>query len=73
MQKIEVGNEVEWRWGRSKAEGKVARKFTEDVERRIEGKMIKRKADEKEPAFLIEQESGAKVLKSRSEVKKTHG
>jgi hypothetical protein len=73
MQKIEVGNEVEWRWGRSKAEGKVARKFTTDVERRIKGKTIKRKADENQPAFLIEQDSGSKVLKSQSEVKKTHG
>lgn len=72
MQKIHVGNEVEWRWGRSKAEGKVTRKFTRDIERRIKGKTIKRKADSKEPAFLIEQDSGAKVLKSQSEVKKTH-
>lgn len=73
MQKIQVGNEVEWRWGSSKAEGKVAQKFTEDVKRRIKGKTIKRKADDKEPAFLIKQEDGDRVLKSQSEVKKTHG
>lgn len=73
MQKIQVGNEVGWRWGSSKAEGKVAQKFTEDVKRRIKGKTIKRKADDKEPAFLIKQEDGDRVLKSQSEVKKTHG
>ncbi len=68
MQKIQVGNEVEWKWGRSKAEGKVTQKFTGDVERKI-----KRKADDKEPAFLIKQDDGDRVLKSQSEVKKTHG
>lgn len=73
MQKIQVGNEVEWRWGRSRAEGEVTRKFTRDVERRIKGKTIKREADDKEPAFLIRQEDGDRVLKSQSEVKKTHG
>jgi hypothetical protein len=73
MQKINVGNEVEWKWGRSKAEGKVTRKFTDDVERKIKGKTVKRKADSKEPAFLISQEDGDRVLKSQSELKKTDG
>jgi hypothetical protein len=73
MQKINVGNEVEWKWGRSKAEGKVTRKFTDDVERKIKGKTVKRKADSKEPAFLIIQEDGDRVLKSQSELKKTDG
>ncbi len=73
MQKIEVGNEVEWKWGRSTAEGKVTQKITRDVERRIKGKTIKRKADDKEPALLIRQDDGDRVLKSQSEVKKTHG
>jgi len=73
MQKIEVGNEVEWKWGRSKAEGKVTRKFTHDVERKIKGKSIKRHADAGEPAFLVRQENGNRVLKSQSELKKIHG
>ena len=73
MQKISVGNEVEWKWGKSKAEGKVAQKFTKDVERKIKGKTVKRKADDKEPAFLVKQEDGDRVLKSQSELKKTHG
>lgn len=73
MQKINVGNEVEWKWGRGKGEGKVAEKFTEDVVRKIKGKTIKRKADAKEPAFLVKQEDGNRVLKSQSELKKTNG
>lgn len=73
MQKISVGNTVEWRWGQSRAEGKVTRKFTHDVERQIKGKVIKRKADAGEPAFLIRQADGDRVLKSQSELRKTHG
>jgi hypothetical protein len=73
MQKINVGNEVEWKWGRSTAEGRVTRKFTDDVERKIKGKTVKRKADSKEPAFLISQEDGDRVLKSQSELKKIDG
>ena len=73
MQKINVGNEVEWKWGANKAEGKVAEKFTKDVERKIKGKSVKRKADKEEPAFLIQQKDGDRVLKSQSELKKMGG
>ncbi|MEN3147928.1 DUF2945 domain-containing protein [Neorhizobium sp. IRAMC:178] len=73
MQKIEIGNEVAWTWGRSEAEGRVTRKFTSDVERRIKGKTIKRKADADGPAFLIRQGDRDRVLKSQSELRKTHG
>ncbi|CDZ28389.1 DUF2945 domain-containing protein [Neorhizobium galegae] len=73
MQKIEIGNEVVWTWGRSEAKGKVAEKFTSDVERRIKGKTIRRKADADEPAFLIRQNDGDRVLKSESELRKSHG
>jgi hypothetical protein len=71
MQTIKVGNAVEWTWGRSKARGKVEARFTRDVTRTIKGKRIKRKADGQEPAFLIRQTDGARVLKSQSEVEKT--
>lgn len=73
MQKISVGNDVEWSWGRSRAEGTVTRKFTRDVERQIKGKTIRRHADQAEPAFLVKQEDGARVLKSQSELRKTDG
>jgi len=71
MQTIKVGNTVEWTWGRSKAEGEVEKRFTRDVTRKIKGKAIKRKADAKTPALLIRQKTGARVLKSQSEVEKT--
>ena len=70
MTKFRKGAKVTWKWGNGKGEGKVAESFTEDVERKIEGSMIKRKASEDEPAYLIEQEDGGKVLKSHSELEK---
>jgi hypothetical protein len=73
MQKISTGNTVEWKWGRSVAKGEVTQEFTRDVERQIKGKTIKRKANAEEPAFLIRQEDGDRVLKSRSELRKSHG
>lgn len=70
MTKFRKGTKVSWKWGNGKGEGKVAESFTEDVERKIEGSVIKRKASEDEPAYLIEQEDGANVLKSHSELEK---
>jgi hypothetical protein len=72
MEKIKVGTDVRWKWGKSEAEGKVTQKFTKDVTRKIKGATVKRKADAKEPAFLIGQEDGGRVLKSRSELEKSH-
>ena len=70
MHKFHVGTEVEWKWGRSTASGKVKESFTHDVERMIKGAEIKRKANENEPAYLIEQDDGDRVLKSHSELRK---
>lgn len=61
------GTKVRWNWGNGTGEGKIVETFTDDVERTIAGSRIKRKASRQEPAYLIEQEDGAKVLKSRSE------
>jgi hypothetical protein len=73
MQKIEVGTDVQWKWGRSTAKGKVTRKFIEDVKRQIKSKTVTRNADEQKPAFLIEQKDGDRVLKSQSEIRRVHG
>lgn len=70
MTKASKGDQVAWNWGRGTAEGTVAETFTHDVTRTIKGKKIKRKADEKEPAYLIKQDDGDRVLKSASEVHK---
>ncbi|MGE7367742.1 DUF2945 domain-containing protein [Neorhizobium sp. NPDC001467] len=72
MKNIRAGTKVEWTWGANRAEGKVEKSYNEDVSRKIKGKVIKRKADSQEPALLIRQSDGDKVLKSRSEVRPAH-
>ena len=62
------GASVSWKWGNGTAKGKVEESFTEDVERTIKGSKIKRKATKDDPASLIKQEDGDKVLKSHSEL-----
>ena len=64
------GTKVKWEWGSGEATGEVQESFTDDVERTIKGSKIKRKATKDEPAYLIKQEDGDRVLKSHSEVKK---
>jgi Hypervirulence associated proteins TUDOR domain len=71
MSKIKAGDDVSWKWGKGTGEGTVTETFTQDVTRTIKGKTIKRKADDKEPAVLVRQEDGDRVLKSASEVRKT--
>lgn len=65
---IRTGTKVRWTWGRSTAEGKVTEIFREKVTRTIKGEKITRNATKDEPAYLIEQEDGSQVLKSKSEV-----
>ncbi|MDO9417559.1 DUF2945 domain-containing protein [Pararhizobium sp.] len=69
MTKFRKGHRVEWTWGAHTAEGKIAESFIEDVERTIKGETVKRKASDEEPAYLIEQEDGGRVLKSHSELR----
>ena len=62
------GSKVSWKWGAHTAEGKIVERFTEKVTRTIKGSEVTREASRKEPAYLIEQEDGDKVLKSKSEL-----
>lgn len=68
--KFRKGTKVEWTWGAHTAEGKVAESFVRDVSRTIKGEKVKRKASADEPAYLIEQQDGGRVLKSHSELRK---
>ena len=54
--------------GEHKAHGKIVDKFTQKVTKTIKGSEVTREASAKEPAYLIEQEDGDKVLKSASEL-----
>lgn len=67
---MKKGETVHWNWGKSEAEGKVKEKFTEPVKKKIKGAEVKRNASKENPAYLVEQENGNKVLKSENELKK---
>lgn len=70
MTAFSKGDKVCWPWGSGTGTGRVADCFTDDVTRTIKGSEITRKASADCPAYLIEQEDGARVLKSHSEVSK---
>ena len=67
---LKIGDKVKWKWGNGFGEGKIAERFTDDVTRTINGTDVKREATDDEPAYLIEQDDGDRVLKSHSEIKK---
>lgn len=68
MSRISKGTKVVWKWGAHQAEGTVKERFTDTVTRTIKGRKIKREASTDEPAYLIEQDGGDRVLKSKSEL-----
>ena len=61
---------VRWRWGDQWAYGKVAERYEQKVTKQIKGSRVSRDADSEEPAYLIEQSDGGRVLKSHSELQK---
>lgn len=65
------GSKVSWTWGAHSASGKIVERFTKKVTRTIKGTEITREASAKEPAYLIEQDDGDRVLKGRSELSAT--
>jgi hypothetical protein len=64
----EIGTTVEWNWANGTGVGEVVEVFTDRVTRTIAGSEITRNATEDEPAYLIEQDDGARALKSHSEL-----
>lgn len=64
------GAQVRWHWGTGSATGKVAERFERRVSRTIKGKRIDRNGTADNPAYLIEQEDGDRVLKRGSELEK---
>jgi len=65
-----IGSKVKWKWGNGWGHGKVDERFTEKVTRKIDGSEITRDADNDNPAYLIKQDDGNRVLKSHSELQK---
>ena len=68
MPRYSEGDRVQWNWADGTAEGEVQETFTDRVTRTIKGNDVTRDADQDNPAYLIEQEDGERVLKSESEL-----
>ena len=62
------GQAVSWKWGDATAHGKIAERFERRVSRTIKGSRVTRVGTAANPAYLIEQEDGGKVLKRGSEL-----
>jgi len=65
---IRKGTEVRWDWGKGTATGIVEEIYKSDVKKTINGSKVKRNASQSDPAYLIKQDDGQKVLKSANEV-----
>ena len=68
---IHIGDKVKWDWGNGTGTGEVTERFTSDVTRTIDGNEVTRNASNDEPAYMIEQDDGDRVLKSSTEISKT--
>ena len=67
------GDKVQWKWGNGHGTGEVQEKFTSKVTRTIEGNEVTRNASDDEPAYLLKQDDGGRVLKSGSELSRSGG
>lgn len=65
-----VGADVSWNWGKGEGRGAIREVFKKRVQRTIKGSKVTRRATEDNPAYLLEQEDGDRVLKSHSELER---
>lgn len=63
------GTQVSWKYGTGTATGKIESVHKESITRKIKGSDITRHGSADDPALLIVQENGDRVLKLKSEVK----
>lgn len=62
------GTQVTWKYGTGTATGKIEETHKDTITRTLKGSDITRHGTAENPAYLIVQESGDKVLKLKSEV-----
>lgn len=63
------GTKVNWKYGTGTATGKIESVHKEPVVRTIKGSEIHRNGSVEDPALVIVQDNGDRVLKLKSEVK----
>ncbi|MEM8824453.1 MAG: DUF2945 domain-containing protein [Pseudomonadota bacterium] len=65
---FQTGDEVTWNWGNGTGRGTVKQIYTDTISKTIKGTEVTRNASDDDPAYLIEQDDGDRVLKSGSEL-----
>lgn len=68
QKQVRTGSPVAWDWGNGTATGKVTEIYDQKITKEIKGTQVTRNGTQDNPAYLIEQEDGTKVLKLRSEL-----
>jgi len=63
------GTKVSWKYGTGTAIGKIESIHKESITRKLKGSDITRNGSTEDPALVIVQDNGDKVLKLQSEVK----
>ncbi len=63
------GTQVSWKYGTGTATGKIESIHKESITRKLKGHDITRHGTAENPAFVIVQDNGDRVLKLKSEVK----
>lgn len=62
------GARVRWTWADDTAHGKIEERFERRVQRTFKGTKVVRNGSKDNPAYLIEQEDGTKLLKLGKEL-----
>jgi hypothetical protein len=62
------GAKVRWNWASGTAEGEVVERFDRRVSRTLKGKRITRVGTRENPAYLLRQDDGDRILKRGSEL-----
>ena len=70
MKSYDIGTRVTWAWGNGEGKGKVQEVHHKSLTRKIKDTEVTRHGTDDNPAYLIEQEDGDKVIKLHSEVEK---
>ena len=60
---------VEWDWGNGTAQGQIEERFEREVTRTLQGNEVTKDGSDDNPAYLIKQDDGDKVLKLGSEIR----
>lgn len=70
--KYSENDQVSWKWGQGTAEGKISEIYYSKKTVSIDGNNISKDGTKQNPALLIKQEDGQRVLKLASEIEKSN-